>query len=197
MWSEEARAMVRPFRTYDALAGADADVRALAAKIALLLLSIGAFVSFTSAGRLVAAHVALAAIFWAFVPFWQIVGVALALRVVAPRVRLVPALTLYFVGHGPWLAFIALVSAVCLFAPNVYGAMMRLLATGVLPGALAVAAVWGVVLTVAFFRRGLGLGRARTAVATFVFYVTYVGAIAGYYFATDQILPNFFFRPAP
>lgn len=189
--------MVRPFRTFAALADGEWDARALAAKIAMTQLSIGAFVSITSAGRLVAAHVALAAIFWAFVPMWQAVGVIVAMRVVAPREKIVPALGLFFVGQGPWLVFIALLSGVCIFAPNVYGAMMKLLMFGVLPGALIVTAAWGGVVTVAFFRRGLDLSRARTTIATFVFYVVYIGAIVGYYFATDQILPQFFWKPAP
>lgn len=198
LFSDEARAMIRPRRTYSALARSDEwDGRMLAAKVAMLELALGGFVSLTSAGRLVAAHVAMTAIFWVFLPMWQVVAVAVALRVVAPKTTLVRALCLYFVGHGPWLAFLLVISGVCIFAPNVYAAMMSLVTTGALPALLLVAFVWGGVLTWALFRSGLALSRLRAAAATAIFYVVFIGAIAGYYFAADQILPQFFWSPAP
>ncbi len=201
LFSDEAAAMFRPSRTYAALAARERadewDGRVLAAKIAMLQLSLGAFVSLTSAGRLVAAHVAMTALFWAFLPFWQVVGVAVALRVVAPKTPLVRALCLYFIGHGPWLVLLLGISGVCIFAPNVYAAMMTLVTTGALPALLVVAFVWGGVLTWALFRRGIALSRGRAAAATAIFYVIFIGAIASYYFLADQILPQFFWSPPP
>jgi hypothetical protein len=201
LFSDEARAMIRPRRTYASLAETGRveawDGRMLAAKVAMLQLALGGFVSLTSAGRLVAAHVAMTALFWVFLPMWQMVAVAIALRVVAPKTTLVRALCLYFIGHGPWLAFLLVISGVCIFAPDVYAAMMKLLTTGALPALILVAFVWGGVLTWAFFRSGLALSRLRAAAATAIFYVVFIGAIVGYYFATDQILPQFFWSPAP
>ena len=198
LFSDEARAMIRPHRTYAALGASDEwDGRMLAAKIAMLQLALGGWVSLTTAGRLVAAHVAMTALFWAFVPFWQVVGVLVALRVVAPKTPRVRALCLYFVGHGPWLGLLLVISGVCIFAPNVYAAMMTLLTSGALPGALLVAFAWGGVLTWALFRSGLSLSRGRAAAATAIFYLVFIGAIVGYYFVTDQILPQFFWSPAP
>lgn len=195
LWTDEARAMARPIRTYRALASLEPDGRdgrRLAARVAFTLLACGAFVSLTAAGRLVASHVAFTALFWSFVPILQIASVAAVVRLLAPKQPILRAASLYFVGHGPWFFFMVIFAGICLFAPNVYDAMMWLLGVGILPGLLVVTFVWGNFLTWAFFRHGLTLSRGRAAAATALFYVGFAGSIFSYYYLTDQIRPQFF-----
>lgn len=194
-WSDDARVMTRPFRTYAELGAApdDRPARALAVRVAGLLLVLGCFVSLTAAGRLVAFHVASTMIFWSFVPAVQAAVFALVLRLLDPpraRTALVPSLTLYFTGHGPWLVFLMLVAGVCLFAPDVYRTMMVLLTRGVLPGAMLGTIVWSMVLTFACFRAGLGFSRGRAAGATALFYAGFTVTIVGYYLSMNQIQPQ-------
>lgn len=182
--------MVRPFRTYAELAEHD-DEPAIARPLRLLLV-LGAFVSFTSAGRLVAAHVAWTFVFWSFVPALLALAAAAAIRLFAADRPLRPAITLYFAGLGPWLLLLSLIGATCLVAPDLYVTMMWLLGTGILPGLFLGTFAWGVVLTFAFFRAGLGLPRWRAMGATSFFYSLYCGSIIGYYLLTNQIQPQIF-----
>jgi hypothetical protein len=185
--------MLRPFRTYRALAaerwpahpGREAVLKPL-----LTLLVIGAFVSLTAAGRLVPAQVVLTMAFWAFAPLLQIAALAIAVRAARAGVPLPRAVALYFAGHGPWLLFLLALAGVCLLSPSVYATMMALLSSGALPALLLATAAWSAVLTWASFRAGMGLSRGRAALATAVFYGVYVGAIVGYYLATNQIQPQ-------
>ncbi len=191
-WSAEAMLMVRPFRTYRALAErrSERTWRDLARGLLLEGVLLGGFVSLTSARRLVLGHLVFTAVFWGFLPLLQIAAVAAAVRVAAPRERLVPALSLYFEGLGPWYVFYLVLPAICLFSPDVYAAMTALLRAGALPLYLLGTIVWGGVLTWAFFREGLGLGRGKSGVAAAVFYVIFVGVVVGYYLACNQIQPQ-------
>ena len=193
------RAAVRPGRTYAAFAALGPrpdDARVAGAKALSTLLFVGAFVSFTSCGRLVAAHLLWTIVFWSFVPLVQLGALALVLRALARDRSLAFAARLYFAGHGPWIVFMLALAGVCIFSTDVYAAMMRLLVTGILPGALVATFAWGGVLTWATFRRGLGLARGRATAATSIYYAAFIGSIVLYYFVTDQIRPQFFGVPS-
>lgn len=191
-WSAEAMLLVRPFRTYRALAArrAERTLRDLGRGLLLEIVLLGAFVSLTSAGRLVIGHMLFTALFWGFLPLLQIVAVAAAVRVAAPRERLVPALSLYFEGLGPYYVFYLVLPAICLLAPDVYGAMTALLRVGALPLYLLATIVWGVTITWAFFREGLALPRARAGLGAAVFYGIFVSVVLGYYLACNEIQPQ-------
>jgi hypothetical protein len=191
-WSAEAMLLVRPFRTYRALAGrrSERTWRDLARGLLLEGALLGGFVSLTSAGRLVLGHVVFTALFWGFLPVLQIAAISAAVRATAPRERLVPALSLYFEGLGPWYVFYLVLPAICLFAPDVYGAMTALLRTGALPLYLLGTIAWGGVITWAFLREGLGLGRGRAGVAAAIFYAIFLGVVVGYYLACNEIQPQ-------
>lgn len=206
LFSDEARAIVRPWATYRALAaeaptdgpngGATPDRALLTGKVVSFLLVLGGFVSLTASGRLVTSHVAGTMVFWSFGPAIQAAAILLVLRLLAPRAPRTRALWMYFVGHGPWLLLLVAIAGVCLFAPHVYDAFMWLMSTFLLPGALLLTVVWGGVLTFAFFRAGLGLSRARASAATALYYALYTGAVLSWYFATNQIQPQLFGVPA-
>jgi hypothetical protein len=195
-WSDDARVMVRPFRTYAELATArdeeaDAATRSrLALRIGLILLTLAGFVSLSAAGRLVAFHVASSMVAWSFVPLAQAAAFALTLRLVARDRRVLPALELYFTGHAPWLVFLLSLAGVCLFAPDVYAVMSALLAKGVLPALMLVTIVWSAVITFACLRAGVGLPRGRAAGATALFYGLFSSAILGWYLALNEIQPQ-------
>lgn len=192
LFSAEAALLVRPFRTYRELGErrAERTWRDLARGLLIEGVMLGAFVSITSAGRLVIWHVVLTAVFWGFLPLLQIGAVAAAVRAAAPRERLVPAVSLYFEGLGPYHVFYLVLSGICLFAPDVYGAMTALLRAGALPLFLLGTIAWGIVITWAFFREGLGLSRARSGLGAAVFYVIFVGVVLSWYLALNQIQPQ-------
>lgn len=191
-WSDDARVMVHPFRVYQELADTEkgVDPRRAIERALFVLFVIGAFVSWTAAGRLVAFHVASTMVFWSFIPLIQAVSFAVVLRLLAPGRGLAFALALYFTGHGPWLFFLTALAGVCLFAPDVYGALTWLLGHGILPGLLLGTWSWSGVLTFACFRTGLGLSRCRAGLATALFYAGYVGAIVSYYLVMNAIQPQ-------
>jgi len=191
-WSAEAMLLVRPFKTYRALAErrADRTWRDLARGLLLEFVLLGAFVSLTSAGRLVIGHMLFTAVFWGFLPMLQLFAVGVAVRVAAPRERLVPATSLYLEGLGPYYVFYLVLPAICLLAPDVYGAMTALLRAGVLPFYLLATIVWGVTITWAFFREGLVLSRKRAALGAAIFYAIFVGVVLGYYLACNEIQPQ-------
>lgn len=192
IWSDDARLLRRPFLTYGALAGVtDArPLRTALLRALLLLFVIGAFVSITSAGRLVTFHVAGTMAFWSFLPLIQGLVFGAVVRLVAPKQSVKAALALHFRGYALWHLFLLAVSGVCLFAPDVAAAMTALLSTGVLPGLLVATWVGSGVLTFACFRSGIGLSRARASAATALYYLGYVGTIVAYYLAMNQIQPQ-------
>src|SRR5258708_34569501 len=107
-WSDEARAMLHPFETYASLSSAEGDdgeapTRALRVRLLRLMIVLGAFVSFTSAGRLVAFHVLSTFVFWSFVPVLQLAAGSAVLRLLSAKSWSSRALSLYLVGHCPWL----------------------------------------------------------------------------------------------
>ena len=199
LWSAEAALLVRPFSTYRALAERrrDRTWRDLARGLLLEGVMLGAFVSLTSAGRLVASHVVLTAVFWGFLPLLQVGAVAAAVRVArgspeagAPRESVLPAVSLYFDSLGPYYLFYLALTGICLFAPDVYAVFTTLMRVGAIPLYLLGTIVWGAVITWAFFREGLALPRARAAVGAAVFYAIFVGVVVGWYLATNQIQPQ-------
>lgn len=196
-WSDEARVLVRPFRAYAdlALAEDESPWRTAAARALFFLFACGAFVSFVTAGRLVAFHLASTMAFWSFVPAVQALAFLAALRVAGPKEPRAPALALYFAGHGAWMLFFLAISATCLFAPDVRVAFTWLLSRGVIPGLLLATIGWSMVTTYACYRAGVGLTRRRAGVATAVFYAVFTAGIVGYYLAMNEIQPQLPWAP--
>jgi len=184
--------MLRPFRAYAALA-AEAPSSGAAWLFVRgpmkLLLTLGVFVSITTAARIVWPHVALAFIAWAFAPLMQMTFVVAVAGAFRSKRRAAELVDLYFVGQGPWLLLLCALSGICLFAPEVWPVFRWLLSWNVLLVALVVTILWSGTLTAAFFRHGAGLGRGATAGATAAFYLAYFGALFLYYLVTGQLAP--------
>lgn len=183
--------MLHPFRVYRELSEAQRPLSSLLARIALLMLALGTFVSFAAAGRLVLFHVASPWLAWAYLPVLQSIAIVASTRVVAPRAPIVRVLSLYFAGHAPWLLFVALLSAVVLFSSDVAAALIWLLSHGVVFALLGVTLVWSGVLTFACLRSGLSLSRSRAALGTTLHYVLYFGVWTSYYLIVGQLQPLF------
>jgi hypothetical protein len=190
--SDDVRVMLRPFAVYRELGRTDEPTpgRAALVRAGFFLLVLGGFISLTTAGRLVAFHVASVFLTWAFLPLLQALAVTLAVRTAAPKASIRRALALYFTGHAPWFFWMLIIAFVPLVVGDVYKTMGILLRFGVVPALLLAAIGWGGVLTYAAFRAGLDLSRARAAGATAIFYLAFVGSILGYYLATNQIQPQ-------
>ncbi|MCA9516464.1 MAG: hypothetical protein KC635_16100 [Myxococcales bacterium] len=187
-WSPELRVLLRPRATYARLRAAPDDARPLWRGVRgplLWLLVVGAFVSFTTAGRLVWWEILLSASAWAFLPLLQVAWLAAATaRVPVP---LADRVDLWFRGQAPiYLWFLAL-SALCLFTPHARLAIEPLVFPIVL--ALAAAIGWGAYLTFVCLRVGFRLGRASALLRTLGFYVGYGGTLVGWYLVTDNLQP--------
>jgi hypothetical protein len=174
--------MVRPFRTYAALAGGE-DL-SFWTGAGRLLFVFGAFVALTSTGRLAPAELLGAFASFAYAPVIQAVALGIALRVVSPRTRFARASALYLEGHGPYFLLFLGIAGACLFAPDPASVILG----AALPLLLATLA-WGGVLTYACFRSGLGLARRRAAGGMVIFYVSAVGFVLAYFFAAGQLAP--------
>jgi hypothetical protein len=190
--SDDVRVMLHPFAVYRELGKADEPEpgRAAFMRACFFMLVLGGFISLTTAGRLVAFHVASVFVTWAFLPLLQGLAQTLAVRTVAPKASVRRALALYFTGHGPWFFWMLAVALVPLVVGDVYKTMTLLLRSGVIPVLLLVAIGWGGVLTFASFRAGLDLSRGKAAAATAIHYLVFGGTILGYYLATNQIQPQ-------
>lgn len=196
-WSDDARVLARPFQAYAELAveGEEQPARTALTRALFFLFTVAAFVSFVTAGRLVAFHLVSTMLFWSFLPAVQALAFVFALRLTAPRESRAEALALYFAGHGAWMLFFLAVSAMCLFAPDVRAAFQWLLAKGVLPLLMLVTIAWSIVITFACFRAGVGLARNRAAAATGIFYGAFTVVIVGYYLAMNEIQPQLPWAP--
>ncbi len=188
-WSDEAEALVRPRAVWRRLGEQPPAPSGwtMARRPLLLLLVLAGFVSFTSAGRLTAVHFVGTFVFWSFVPLTQILAIAAVRALWAPRWRLSQAVDVLMVGQGPWLVLLLTVSAVCLFAPDVYAAFVWLVTTRVLPVALVAVVMWSLWLTWAACRHGFQLSAGRATAAAGLYYAVYGGVIVGYYLATGQL----------
>lgn len=191
MTSDAFRLLGAPFRGYAELAaqGDDLHARTLPWRLLGVLGAIATFVSITTAGRVVFAHLAWSMLAWSFLPALQCVALAVALRGVTPDRSRRAAFSMLLLGTVPWLLLLLCIAGVCLLAPHVASVLFALLRSGALPAALLAALTWGMTLTVALFRGGLGLSRRATARCALRYYASLAAMILAWYAAVGQLLP--------
>jgi hypothetical protein len=182
--SELVRAMIAPADFYAHDDDATAR-RSLPARLAMVMLSLGAFVSFTTAGRLSPWHLVGTALGWSFLPLLQLASMAVAMRAGVARRGLVETFSGHLAGYGPWLLLLGLVDAVCLVARDVFSAFATLARTGVLPICVVATIVWSVLLQRALLRASVH----RAGRATAVYYAVFVALVVGWYIANGDLLP--------
>ena len=198
LFSSVAKVAVRPFRTYEALARTlEAETpRAVGVRVAVgavrLLLVVGAFVSFTSTGRLLPIDTLVAASAYSWLLGVQALALYCARRVARSERPYWTLAALYLEGHGVWHLSLLAVSGALLFARDALAGVAV-----VVPVAVVVAFVWGIVTTFALFSRAAGVPRRRAVFATFTFYVAMMGIVVSYYVFMGQLLPILPFARVP
>lgn len=185
--------MVRPVRGYRQLAAEPmaAPGLCLLQRVGLLLLVIGATVSFASAGRLVLAHLVLVPIGWLAFPFLQLAGVTGALRFVRKRPPGLAAHALYLAGNGPFLMLLLAVSAILLFAPDVAAAFGFLLSSGIVVIVALGAMAWSWLTSWAFYRTCTESTPGKAARLVVLEWAIKIGLALVWYQAIDNLLPQF------
>lgn len=156
----------------------------LAPRLATVMLSLGAFVSFTTAGRLVPAHLVGTALAYSFLPVLQGVSLAVAMRAGGGRRSLAQVFSGHLAGYGPWALLLAVFDALCAFAPDVLAALGALFRTGVLPVLALTTIAWSVRMQHALLRASGARG-----FATAVYYGTFVALVVGWYVLNGDMLP--------
>lgn len=156
----------------------------LAPRLATVMLSLGAFVSFTTAGRLVPAHLVGTAVAYSFLPALQALALAAALRVGGARRPLRAVFSGHLAGYGPWLLLLAAFDALCAFAPDVLAALSLLLRIGALPVMVLATVLWSGRMQHALLRASGARG-----VATAVYYGAFVALVVGWYVLNGDLLP--------
>jgi hypothetical protein len=192
VWSDDTALLRHPFGRYAVLGQDEASStwRSVGLRLGRLMLTLGLFVSISTTGRVVPSQVAATMVAWLFTPLLQAFSVLFVARVFGRDSSRARVLDLYFAGHGPWLVLMWIAAGIVVVPPNPTEIFFFLLGKGILPGLVLGAFVWGVVLNVAMFRSGLGLSRGKTALATALFYVLFIGQVVGYYLVNDAIQPQ-------
>jgi hypothetical protein len=187
---DSVRILVRPFATYRATAS---DTRSgwwvLLRGPLLFSLVIAAFVSWTTAGRLVGYHLLFAPISWGWVLLWQVGWLWLVTRAFRTTRPFAQVVDLYYLGHSPWMLLLLAVSGLCLLVPEPSRVLLFLWSNGIVLPLVLSFVIWGMLLTFALFRAALGLSRIRALLATVLFYLGSIGSTLGYYLASGQLAP--------
>lgn len=191
-WSPEVRVLVRPRRTFAALAASPPDVRplTLALRRPLSFLLIGAaFVSFSSAGRLVLGHLLWSTLSLAFVVLLHLAVLALAVAITSRRRLGARDVDLFFVARAPWMFLLVALSVWLVLVRDGPISIFGLFLGGVMPFALLAVTLWSTFLDYVFFRAALSQARGRAALATLIVFVGYFGLGSLWYVVTDQLGP--------
>ncbi|MDB4946567.1 MAG: hypothetical protein JWP97_6101 [Labilithrix sp.] len=178
--------MLRPFRTYAALARADDEHGrpTVVVGMARLAFVTGAFVALTATGRLAPFELVSGMISFAYVPVLHFLSVAAATRLADRRIDPRRAYALYAEGYGPWFLLMLGIVGGSLFVHQ----PARLLSRGSSLLMLATFA-WSGTLTFACFRAGLGMTRRRAALALVVHYLVVTALVLAFFLLAGQLLP--------
>ena len=188
----EGQAMLRPFETYSLLAKTSTGgLWALLRRPLKWTLIVGAFVSLTTAGRLVWYHVLLSPLLWVYLAVAQIAALAICMRLAprSARPRFSRLVDDYFVSQGPMYLLTFLVSGLVILSPKVLPVVTWVLDSGLLLALAIFATVWTVVLNLALFQRRLKMSILRSVMAALLFWALYGLAIAGNFWMMDQLQP--------
>jgi len=182
-WSNDVRVLLRPAVAYGELAREPAGNAFLRRPLSFAL-AIGLAIAISASGRPTLRLVLGGAFAWAFVPALHAMAVSLILLTLARgRLPLRRALDLYFMGLLPWSAWLLAIAALASFTPpeREWRIWTVALFTAPLPF------VWARVVTFAFFRHALGLGRRRSALAGALILAIVWGSILGFFLVSGQL----------
>lgn len=193
--SDELRVMLRPGSAYRRLAEevnpTNAPTRALWRALkrpVFAAFMIGAFASFTTAGRLNALLVIDGMLFWSFVPLLQLLTVScLVLLFARRRLPAATAIDLFFIGHGPWYLWLLAISASCLFIPARQISLWPVQSGWIIPTSLLIVWAWSNLTTLGFLRGALRLSAGRAGAALLLYNLLLWGIIISYLFAIESL----------
>jgi hypothetical protein len=191
-WSPEVRVLLRPYRTFRELAASAPDARPLllALRRPLFFLLVGAaFVSLSTAGRLVLGHLFWSTLSLGFVVLLHVLVLALTLAVTLRRRLRARDLDLYFVARAPWTFLLTLLGAWLVLVVEEPLSIFGLFLGGPMPFLLLGVTLWSTCLDHAYFRAALGLSGVRAALATLLAFVLYFALGLLWYVVTDQLGP--------
>ena len=154
-WSLDARALVRPARTFQALATTQRgrDVRSTfwtaARRPLFLCLVIGCVISLLGTSVATMRFIGASAMYWSFVPLIEILGLAIVVWRRRGSRRFASLIDAFFAGHAAWTIFLLLLGAVMAVAPPQY--WWFLLTRPAMAGLVAVTG-WSAYVDLCFFR---------------------------------------------
>lgn len=183
--------MLRPASTYRQLVNEsdDSGIWLMLRRPLFVAFVVGCFTSFTVSGHLTAALLMDGMVFWSFVPLLQATLMAAILALFAPR-RLPrsKAIDLFFMGHGPWLLWLSIISGICLFFPLKSFYLWPIEWGWVLPISLLGAWIWSSLTSFAFLREALQVSRLR-ATGLLALYTVLLWAILISSLVVTEVIP--------
>jgi len=149
----------------------------------------GAFVSFTTTGRLTLRLLLDGLVFWSFIPAMNVaVGLALA-RYSPARLGASRTTDLLFATFGPWMVWMLAVSGLAAFRPGTVSDPWSVPAW-LFPSSVLAAMVWSAWIQHRFHRVALGVSPIRAVLLLGSLKLLVWGAIVAWFALTDQIEPR-------
>src|SRR5262249_45689674 len=125
------------------------------------VLFLGCAVSFLTSGTLTLRLVLSSMIYWSFVPLVEIAALAAVCWNDRQKISFPTLIDSFFAGYGPWLLWLAGLSAIWSFTSPAAKAFDWTISEVWLFGGVAAAAAWSSYLDFCFFRSVLRRSRAR------------------------------------
>ena len=190
--SDEVRVMIHPVNSFRLVTAARAPVPSrmwmLIRRPVASVCLVGAFVSFSVTGRLVAPFVVDGIVWWSFLPVLQAIFITLTMIMFARgAMTFARAIDVFFVGQGPWFFWLLTISSIAALAPEVTATKLLSHASPFLLGSALLTLVWLNATTFGFLRGALGLSAARAALATMTYSAALWGTLVCYLFAVDLL----------
>ena len=154
MWSDDARAIVSPSRTFaEMIARAPAGAWVAARRPLLLGFVLASVASLAGAGVLTFRIVAPAFLYWMSVPIVEVAAVTAVTASRRPRAGWARLVDAHFAGHAPWtLLLIAIAGSIASFPPPTGWALVM----GVWLWSLVAVLAWSARIDFAFYRSAVG-----------------------------------------
>lgn len=189
--SDEALVLLSPLRGFERLQTQARPLwPGLMVRAAVFFAALGAALSFTTAGRLVAAHVLLAPLGWAFLPLAQLAAVAVCVRVSARRPRLWSAWELYLVGNAPLYALACSCAALVVLSPDPAAVWTWLFDTRLLALPVLATLVGSWLTSLGFHRGCLGASWPRALGLLALEWAVKIAVVLVWYQLIDNLLPQ-------
>ena len=178
--------ILHPTTAYAELAREPARGGLLKRPLAFALL-LGLAIAISTSGQPTLGLVLGSAVAWSFVPGLHAVSVALVMRTLArDRLPVGRAVDLYFMALLPWSAWLLGLAAVASFIQPEHQDQVWTIFLFTAPVPL----VWGKIVTLAYFRRAVGLSGRRCAAAVLLNVAIVWGSILAFFLLSGQLWPR-------